>query len=291
MADIVDGMMASPWASVSVTNTGVHDVRVVGVEVRFVGCRDGPVVQAKNIFDTDSDDDSTLYTAPPQVVGSGTEGVVIVAGQTKPLAFEISLPLFSSSSSRTASLASYSYLHLTITYTKVCEREGGLQDGEAETHHLYLTHPLKHTPIHSPHKITLPHPSGIISYAILRPPLSNITCQVAGASNTPHPHPTEHQDTNQYHSNGKQNSRKQHGNAGKLPVLLALHGAGLEASDPMVKHSLDEMEDLCAWVLFPTGVTKWSGDDWRAYTVPSTILLSLTSLHCAKIHTILCVLS
>lgn len=48
-----------------------------------------------------------------------------------------------------------------------------------------------------------------------------------------------------------------------LSVIIANHGAGLEADNPMVAHALDPVPDLCAWVLFPTGVTPWSGDDWR----------------------------
>jgi predicted esterase len=47
--------------------------------------------------------------------------------------------------------------------------------------------------------------------------------------------------------------------------LLALHGAGLEADDELVKHALDPLADICAWVLFPTGVTPWSGDDWHTW--------------------------
>lgn len=89
---------------------------------------------------------------------------------------------------------------------------------------------LKHTSIYKPHKITFLHPGGIVSYAMLRPPAQNAACQ---------PH------------------RK------TLPVLLVLHGAGLEADSPMVTGSLDPVSDLCAWVLFPTGVTPWSGDDWH----------------------------
>jgi predicted esterase len=47
--------------------------------------------------------------------------------------------------------------------------------------------------------------------------------------------------------------------------MLMLHGAGLEADSDMVRHSLDSLPDLCAWVLFPTGVTPWSGDDWHSW--------------------------
>lgn len=59
------------------------------------------------------------------------------------------------------------------------------------------------------------------------------------------------------------NSTCQLGHNTTLPVLIANHGAGLEADNPMVAHALDPVADLCAWVLFPTGVTPWSGDDWH----------------------------
>jgi len=47
------------------------------------------------------------------------------------------------------------------------------------------------------------------------------------------------------------------------PVLLQFHGAGVEADNGIVAHSLDPLPDLCAWVLYPTGVTPWSSDDWH----------------------------
>ncbi|KAK2791485.1 hypothetical protein FQN53_002594 [Emmonsiellopsis sp. PD_33] len=78
-------------------------------------------------------------------------------------------------------------------------------------------------------KITFLHPSGIVSYAILRPPL-NQTC-----------------------------------GSKELPVLIDLHGAGLEASSDQVRHMLDAAYGICAWILFPTGGTAWSGDDWHTW--------------------------
>ena len=84
--------------------------------------------------------------------------------------------------------------------------------------------------VDSPHKFTYLHPSGIVSYAILRPPSTKAICEVTEL---------------------------------KLPILLNLHGAGLEAGSDQVRHTLDPVPDLHAWVLFPTGVTPWSGDDWR----------------------------
>ncbi|KAA6409819.1 MAG: hypothetical protein FRX48_06431 [Lasallia pustulata] len=50
-----------------------------------------------------------------------------------------------------------------------------------------------------------------------------------------------------------------------LPILLNLHGAGLEADSQRVRHMLDTVPDLRAWVLFPSGVTPWSADDWHAW--------------------------
>ena len=51
--------------------------------------------------------------------------------------------------------------------------------------------------------------------------------------------------------------------ATSAPILLQFHGAGVDADNEMVAHALDPVADLCAWVLFPTGVTSWSADDWH----------------------------
>lgn len=82
--------------------------------------------------------------------------------------------------------------------------------------------------IHEPHKFTFLHPSRAVSYAILRPPTAQ-----------------------------EINSR--------LPVLINLHGAGLEADSHQVRHMLDAVPELNAWVLFPTGMSPWSGDDWHVW--------------------------
>lgn len=95
-----------------------------------------------------------------------------------------------------------------------------------------LSHTLSTKGIHSPHKFTFLHPSGIVSYAIIRPPSKRVCHELCHKPD--------------------------------LPILLALHGAGLEADSHLVAHALDSVPDLPSWVLFPTGVTPWSGDDWRA---------------------------
>jgi len=81
-----------------------------------------------------------------------------------------------------------------------------------------------------PHRMTFLHPSGVVSYAILRCP-----------------------------NNASLKSSKSE----TLPVLLNLHGAGLEADSDRVRHMLDPVTDIRAWTLFPTGGSSWSGDDWR----------------------------
>ena len=90
-----------------------------------------------------------------------------------------------------------------------------------------------HLEQHQPQKITYLHPSGIVSYAILRPPSTNAHC--AGESNL------------------------------KAPTLLVLHGAGVEASGDEMRHALDGLPDVCAWTLIPSGVTPWCGDDWHQW--------------------------
>ena len=98
--------------------------------------------------------------------------------------------------------------------------------------------------ISEPHKVTFLHPSGTVSYAILRAPRRKIG-------------------TNATHSN--------------LPLLLYLHGAGVEADSQQVRHVLDSVEDVEAWTLFPSGTTSWSSDDWREFAALHAVLV-LTSL-------------
>lgn len=103
---------------------------------------------------------------------------------------------------------------------------------ERSVRRLLLTIKLRSRSIYEPHKVTHLHPGGIVSYAMLRAPAKNATCEA------------------------------NHG-ATSAPVLLQFHGAGVDADNDMVAHALDPVPDLCAWVLFPTGVTSWSADDWH----------------------------
>ncbi|KAK6528694.1 hypothetical protein TWF694_003937 [Orbilia ellipsospora] len=84
---------------------------------------------------------------------------------------------------------------------------------------------------HKPHKYTYIHPSGIVSYGVLRPPSLGSHCK----------------------------------RLGHLPILVSLHGAGVEASSDFSKRTFDDRPDLCAWLLIPSGVTTWAGDDWHIW--------------------------
>ncbi|KAK5058611.1 hypothetical protein LTR84_010874 [Exophiala bonariae] len=90
---------------------------------------------------------------------------------------------------------------------------------------------LNHAIITDSHKVTFLHPSGVVSYAILRPPRYHLTSEISET----------------------------------LPVLVALHGAGVEADSPLVKTAFDAIPDLPGWILSPSGMSTWSGDDWHTW--------------------------
>ena len=85
--------------------------------------------------------------------------------------------------------------------------------------------------MYNTHIFTFLHPSNIVSYAALRAPSLNATCKYSPVT--------------------------------KLPVLLSLHGSGVDVHWRSAQDVYEAMPDLCAWLLFPQGVTLWGGDDWR----------------------------
>ncbi|KAL9045001.1 MAG: hypothetical protein Q9214_001901, partial [Letrouitia sp. 1 TL-2023] len=91
-------------------------------------------------------------------------------------------------------------------------------------------HPLDFASPGKPHKFTFFHPSGVVSYAMLRPPSQTVRDAEPSSS---------------------------------LPIIINLHGASLEASSDQVRQMLDDAPNLRAWALFPTGMSAWSGDDWH----------------------------
>lgn len=97
--------------------------------------------------------------------------------------------------------------------------------------HLSLTARLIHANITASHKITFLHPSGAVSYAILRPPRDS----------------------------------RPFSKSENLPVLVNLHGAGVEADSSFVRTMFEEVPDLRAWILSPAGMSEWSGDDWHTW--------------------------
>jgi predicted esterase len=211
MSDVIDGKLATPSGSVFLRNSGEHDIEVLGFRAANVSTN----VSTTSPFPK-SDPGSQSFVArsvepTDELLDSGrAPGAILVAGQTRPVVFDLSLP------SRNASSITY-----IITYRAV---------GGSHYSSLEVSQNLNHVSTYSPHRITYLHPGGMLSYAMLRPPARNVSCR-----------------TNQK----------------KAPIFLILHGAGVEANDPMVTAAMDPGTDLCTWVLFPTGVTPWSGDDWH----------------------------
>lgn len=212
LSDVVEGKIASSIASVSLRNSGERDIEIVDIQPSNTG---HPILFAKMdsdlqaIVEAEADALTTTLDGNASFSGIKNPQMVIVAGQTRPVVFNISLP------SREASSVKY-----TITY----------RIDNTHNYTLDVSQDLHHLSIYEPHKVTFLHPGIIVSYAMLRPPAKNATCY-------------QHQQN--------------------MSVLLVLHGAGLEADNPLVTGALDPVGDLCAWVLFPTGSTPWSGDDWH----------------------------
>lgn len=50
--------------------------------------------------------------------------------------------------------------------------------------------------------------------------------------------------------------------------MVVLHGAGVDVDGDQTRKALKDWPDLPAWVIVPSGVTTWSGDDWRKATAP-----------------------
>ncbi|KIW92854.1 uncharacterized protein Z519_06703 [Cladophialophora bantiana CBS 173.52] len=111
-------------------------------------------------------------------------------------------------------------LKFVLTYS----RQGSM------LHEIAFDIQLEHASMSSLQRITFLHPSGSVSYALLKPPLT---------------------------ANATKNER--------LPVLLNLHGAGVEVDDALARHMFDDAPYLPAWILTPTGMSPWSSDDWHTW--------------------------
>lgn len=212
MSDVVDGMLASSFASVSLRNSGEEDIEVIRIHAANVSLSvsfSGVDVGSQVVFDNSIRELTYKETSDLSSDGN-TTGIVLVAGQTRQVTFDITLP------SRNASSVAYNVTYMTV-------------NGKHKST-LQVSQKVRHVSIYKAHKITYLHPGGIVSYAMLRPPAKNATCRTGQT---------------------------------KLPILLNLHGAGLQVDESPVPNTLDPVADLCAWVLFPTGVTPWSGDDWH----------------------------
>ncbi|KAJ4314577.1 hypothetical protein N0V94_006404 [Neodidymelliopsis sp. IMI 364377] len=217
VSDVIDGKLATPFSSITLRNSGTQDIEITGIHAANISTNVshpfpllGLSTNSQMLVARDTDVLKSEQIDEGVSETSKTPGIVIVAGQTRPVSFNVTLP------SQNASSIAYN-----ITYRIV---------DSSQHSSIEVTQDLTHVSAYTAHKITFFHPGGMLSYAMLRPPARNATCRPRQS---------------------------------KLPVFLALHGAGLEADDPMVTGSLEPVSDLCAWTVFPTGVTPWSGDDWH----------------------------
>ncbi|KAF2462360.1 hypothetical protein BDY21DRAFT_12635 [Lineolata rhizophorae] len=201
MSAAVTGKLVSPWASVSVRNSGLSDLEIFALEIA-----------------NGSSDLVPLQNFP----------ISVKSGQSRPLAFQFSSLEFNTSSIQIAVKYRPALDHDPISTYVVSQN---------------ITHSRS---LYNPHKFTFLHPGGIVSYAMIRPPSTNASCA----------RPADM----------------------LLPILLQLHGAGVEAESDAVAHALDSVPDICAWVVFPTGVTTWSSDDWHAWGF-ADVEAAIASLH------------
>ena len=199
VSDIINGNIASPIASLPVRNESQHWIQVLSVNV-----------EAADFVNVKAGCSSTLIDEAP---------LPIAPGQTAPLAFRVQFKHTLDHPIEITFVITYAFTDQPERYLRSC-----------------FSHRFALACLHDPHKLTFLHPSGIVSYAILRAPSDKVCRDVDLKS--------------------------------RLPVLLGLHGAGLEADSDRMRKALAPLSNLPAWVLFPSGVTSWSADDWREYLSP-----------------------
>ncbi|KAI9653196.1 MAG: hypothetical protein M1831_006154 [Alyxoria varia] len=155
--------------------------------------------------------------------------VHLAPGQTRPVAFKLD-----------SKDAGTTCAQLRVEYCLLERMEGPmvLQQHEQRRNYIKCSHidvhqSIKHRRLHELHKVNFLHPAGVVSTALLRAP------QKLALTRT-----KPEQDF--------------------LPVMVNLHGAGIDVASQPMRHSLDAViDELPAWVLFPAGVTSWGADDWH----------------------------
>ena len=150
-----------------------------------------------------------LAVSDEDVVGTMHQEVLLAPGQARPLKMQFSVDYRLGQS-----------LKFVLEYS-------GNETGVRES---VFSSRLKHADMIDLHKITFLHRSGVVSYAILKPP---------------------HLPTSS--------------NQSEFQVLLNLHGAGVEVNDSLVQHMFDGAQNLSAWIISPTGMSSWSSDDWHTW--------------------------
>ena len=195
--ELVDGKIPTRFASVAIRNNGPDAINIKACWVQ------GHEVDQQPMPQPIPSSDFAVRMVAKDVVG-------ILPGQTRPLALHIDAM----------------GAPISTNFTICCSYD---VEGSGSVDHLMClpTH-LQSKNLGDFHKVTFLHSSGIVSYAMLRPPVAS--------------------------------------NFGKrVPVLIVLHGAGVDADSDQSRHQLDAAGDLPVWQLLPTGGTSWSADDWHAW--------------------------
>ncbi|KAI7273497.1 alpha/beta-hydrolase [Hortaea werneckii] len=210
---------SSGWLSSVLADETDEDTGILISDL--VGDKNGPLASPYASATLRNDASHDIYIQGVEATHNQCEAELLdsslklIPGQTRPVGFKVAC---------VPPAVELGPIMLTFSY---------FVEGISEVQYLTLFGLPKERGLYEPQKFTYLHPSGIVSYAVLRPPSTRSQCKELGGGNA------------------------------SLPILLQLHGAGLEADSRQVRHSLDEVPDLCAWVLYPTGVTPWSGDDWH----------------------------
>lgn len=169
--------------------------------------------------------DSNIESGDLEIDGKGI--VHLISGQARSLTLTVK-------STAKLHIVSRNTVKLRLCYTETPSEDNAV-------HRLALTIPITATKGDGLHRFTFIHPSGVVSYALIRPP-DPVT---RGQDHT--------------------------------PVLAVLHGAGVDADSEMMRHSFDELKDLPALTIFPTGMNTWSADDWHTWGM-ADVLASIDAL-------------
>lgn len=153
--------------------------------------------------------------------------VVVFPGQSRPVRFYLRNP--------------HRYEHFKAKSPLCFEVVYKHQGLEGDTRRVQACHEVKEMEdIFLPHTFTYPHSSGIISHGVIRTPKPKVYSKIPD------------------------NEEESWERGPWSPILLSLHGSGVDVRKEEFRNVYQEkLSNLYAWIVMPSGVTHWAGDDWR----------------------------